>query len=863
MTSWRGADRESLRKMVMSPTALVPMILRHPQPAAELVLAALLREPAVQGHIGLEPDFGITSRIDAQPPLPENGPMIGFFTHAAEVATPTLLKIVDHATAAWAESEMATVEDEDIGSVFEILLDGEWVTLTGNSNVMHWHRGDARVPRALASGLMGLEQYLYRRLAGQIETGPPLDELFAELTMARSVAIFGVLVEAACYQPDLLEGLLAPLATSAGLILADRLYKAHDHPYLRMSFSDFERRRLDMWHEMEHRSRTLDQAVMPLAVGDGLLADQLATARGRWAKDPEDRWRFLVAQMDPASYERIDLDTGGHGWVFRLPPHLQQEIDVDQNDLATRQWWLTAPRQLARWVQAAAPATDEEAQHLWDQVQQRLAETPPADVFEDGLLHRADVECGTAAALLICARSWVEERPVVGAFCREALTRPFREPPPIHMFDSPGETVDHTWDGFAALALPVLWESDPQNADLRHCAGRLATHRHLETVRRFFASVEHWPSLETDGRRLETLSLYWARYLTWLSERRRREQGQAYWPDNAPRVEDLPDLRPEIEGVFAAFMDGSLNAVAPTLEAFIAQTPEEMLPTVGDPLYLLAHAIDVSYLAAARAHMFSLPETLGGEERVRRLDLASQFASVFAGALVPDDTGEVNGSPSMEEYQLYRCLGSMAVQASVAEARTIWQPILAAGTPARSWVSAFISEVWTTALTHESPPPQFAELFREILAFAANQETWTGWETDELQLDLLCLSRYGYPRMEERHRELLAALQPEWAELVHEHMQSSYWPVASSASSAGRSPPISSIPAFSGAEREREGASTDEDVDQATAEMLAEMIGRDPQLVRRSADAATVLAALVARQNAMALQISAVVGGNA
>ena len=43
--------------------------------------------------------------------------------------------------------------------------------------------------------------------------------------------------------------------------------------------------------------------------------------------------------------------------------------------------------------------------------------------------------------------------------------------------------------------------------------------------------------------------------------------------------------------------------------------------------------------------------------------------------------------------------------------------------------------------------------------------------------------------------------------------------------------------------------------------MLAALIGRESQLVRRSANAARVLSALVARQNAMALQISASLGG--
>jgi hypothetical protein len=862
--AWFRVDSEPVRKALMAPTPLVPMMLRHPQPAADLVLVGLLREPTGEGHLGLGPDYGIAGRISRQAPLPENGPLISLFTHAPEVAVPALLKIVDHATAAWADTEMADVDDLDLRAGFEILIDGQWHTLQGNSNVMHWHRGDARVPRALATALMGLEQYLYRRIDGQLEAGPPLDEMLAALMQSRSVAVFGVLVEIACYQPELLQRVLAPLATSAGLILADRLYKARGHGYLRMSFSDVARRRLEMWHGMEHRTKPLDQEVMPLAVAQGILVDELAAGRERWAQEPQDRWRFLIAQMDPGNFEHVELESGGDGWVFRLPVELQAEINRDQADLHRRQWWLTAPSLLSRWVQDGTQVTPDEARQLWDQIQAGLAEEPPADVFDDGVLRRADVECGVAAALLVCAREWVLGEPEVVAFCREALLRPFAEVPPTHMFDSPLDPVDISWDGFAAVGLPVLWEAFPDDPDLRHGIARLATHYHLGTVRRLFAAVQGHPALATDARRLEVLSLNWARTLSWLHARRHREELQQLpWHEDKPALPELPDLAPEIEAVCAAFVDGSLDPAAPSLEDFIAQTPEAMLPRVADPLYRIAHTLDVAYLVAARVHLFSLTADLEGEERERRVGVASQFASVFAGALVPDESGEVDGSPSEEEFDLYRHLGAMTAQASLDEARPIWQPVLRAGAPAHSWVSTFINEMWRTALALDAPPAHFAAMIKEMLAFASEQQSWSGWHSDELQLELLCLSRWGHPRMQERHRLLLAELQPEWTELVEPHMRSSY--SARSIIPFLAEPVASDLLATSLdwlAERERQGIASDEDVDQATVELLAELIGRDATVLVRHPDAAEVLNALVARQNAIALQLSAQLGRN-
>jgi hypothetical protein len=150
------------------------------------------------------------------------------------------------------------------------------------------------------------------------------------------------------------------------------------------------------------------------------------------------------------------------------------------------------------------------------------------------------------------------------------------------------------------------------------------------------------------------------------------------------------------------------------------------------------------------------------------------------------------------------------------------------------------------------------------MSFAAQQETWRGGHTDELELALLCLNRFGHPRMEARHRELLAELQPEWNELATRRMRSSYSArpvVAFLADPAAADVVESGLKWLS--EREREGARPDDDLDESIAQLLATLMGRDPQIFRRVPDAAQVLAALVARQNAMALQLSAQLAANA
>ena len=859
MSGWRGVEITTLRRAVAGPTALVPLMQTDPERAAELILAATLREPRRSDWGTLRADFGIVDRIAPDSPLPERGPMLAFFMHAPEVALATLGRIVDHATAGWAESEMADVDDQHISASFEVLVDEEWVTLAGNGNVMHWHRGDTRVPSPLACALMGLEQFLYRKL----DAGEDVGDILAELLASRSVAVFGVLVEVACYKPELLRGPLAPLATSAALILADRLYKHTDHAYLRMTVDTGELRRLEAWRDMPHRSRRIEEEIMPLAVAEGILVDELSAARERCAQAPDDRWRFLTAQMDPANYEPVELEGGVRAWVFEMPTELQSEIDADHAELEIQQWWLTGPSRLARLIDAGTPLTDEEAQSLWDEVQRRLAERAPNEIFRDGVLRQADVECGATAALLVCARPWVEGRPEVMAFCREALLRPFEDPPPTHMFDSGDEGVDWSWDGFAATAHPLLWQRDPQDSELRQCAARLATHRHRNTVCRFFAALTQLPALSDDLRRLDVLSLHMARYLRWARERRDREENAQYWPEGSPRAEELPDLETPTREAFDAFVDGSLSMEAPRLEQFIDETPEGLVRWGAEPIYAIASSLDVTYLLAARAHLLSLPDGLDDIERRRRLDLAAQFSSLFAGALVPGKRGDVEGTPSAEERTLHSLLAAIVVHADVEAARRIWQPILAAGSPAHYWVSDFIGDVWRVALVEETTPADFPALIKEMMAFAAEQETWKDGYTDELELALLCLSHFGYPRMEERHRHLLAELQPEWIELAARQMRSSY---SARHIVAFLADPVAADYVETGlqwlANREREGAHPDGDLDKRIAEMLTKLIGRNPQNFTNQAAASEVLAALVARQNPIALQLSAQLGGN-
>ena len=384
-------------------------------------------------------------------------------------------------------------------------------------------------------------------------------------------------------------------------------------------------------------------------------------------------------------------------------------------------------------LDAGEVLNDEEAAGFWTDVEQHVQRDPPRDLSEDGVLDRADVQCGAAAVLLTLAASWVDNQAGVKEFCLQALAQPFIEPPATHMLDSPMALTDITWDGFAAIAIPALWRRAPGNGELRQMAVRLAIHPHLGAVRRLYAAVEQYPELADDVRRLEVVALYWSRFISWQHARRHREQRAEFSPGGGQAAPDLPDLGEPTKRILDAFVDGTLTLEAPSLAEFIESTPDGLIPGRASGMTRITYALSVSHLVAAWNHLLTLSDGLGVEERERRLAIAAQFASVFSSALTPGSDGSVDGTPSEEERTLYSSLASMTVSADPASARRIWEPILTAGAPAHYWVDNFIDDIWLAGLARDDTPAGFVALIKAMMIFVKDETSWKGGFRDSLE----------------------------------------------------------------------------------------------------------------------------------
>jgi hypothetical protein len=768
---FRRHDRDRLRAAILDGDALVPLIGSDPQRAGELMRAAVI-DPLARSRRSLIDEEGSLHITDAPRwlgPVPERGPFLLFLSLAPQVALDLIIEIVEQATEQWAH----VTEPEEREATFEVLVEGTPVELLGDAEVMHWHRGGGHAPSVLTTMLMAVEAWLYRRL----DAGEEVEATLARLLESRSVALWGLATEIAAYRPELLQRPLAPLVTGAELLIADRLYRAQPHDHLLIpaigdhAFGE----RIRSWNTMEHRQRALIDALMRNVLSGEALVDELTTARARWAERDPDGLKHLLAQTNLKNMQPTELGDGAVMWEYVPPEELRDEVVESSEQLRATGLWLMGPYSSREAIDKGTQLDDAELDQLWALVEGPLAEEFPADLAMGGVRSRADVECGIAATLVLCGESWLARRPDAQAWCREHLLAPFADPPPTHDFDDSGALATDTWDSFCADALPRLWAGAPGDLEIRAAVVRLAVHRHRATVRRLMARVADIPALGADLRRLEHVALVWARWLAYKHERRQREEAARYdWTD-APTVEQLPDVEAPTSEALALFEAGDLSDEPPRLSDWLASTPEGLVRSRRRRHHALS-VVDPQHLLAAFEHLLRLPSELPSEERDRRLVFAEDLAGLIAEGMQPDDDGEVGGTPYEHERIALDRLGGLAVAAPIARSANIWRPLLEPGVGAHYWVESFLGAVWR--MLRADPSEHAAALLAEMIAFAEQEPNWSrrAAHRTDIALALAGLDRWGGGGdADESTALILAAAREPWVRWVSAELEDSWF----------------------------------------------------------------------------------------
>ncbi len=817
---------DELRTAVLDGDGLITIVWSDPAAAAELALLASI-DTGSENRFSIEDNhLQITDEPGWFSPLPERGPFLALLREAPADGVGFVLALVEHATARCLATE-SVEEETGTPGWFSIVIDDQEIELIGDAKVMHWFRGAPQVPTVLASALMALEQYLYE----QLDADTDITAILERLTESRSVAVWGLLAEVAKYRPVLLRGPLLAIVSSAGLILSDKLYASHDHSYLLIAGLG-ERalgERVKSWNLMPHRKSKIVELVMRDVFMETALVDELAAARERWAAANNGRWRHLVAQMDPANHRRAEQDDGSILIEYVPPEELEAEVSESRRDIADSHFWWQLPHQLREWIDGAQPQDAATLEEFWERVQQRLSQPSNASMFEDGLRSLDDLRCGVAALYVTCARDWLAGHPEREQWCRDALVAPFVSPPPTHMFDFYGDSSTERWDVFCADAIPILWAENPTDLELRSAVVRLAVNTHYETVARTFRNVSRHPVLANDLLALEHVSLHWARYIAWMRQQKRIAESVAFRFREQEPEEPVLDLGAPTRAALDAFVVGELTADVPRLRDWVAGTPEGMIGLRARDHMRILLSLSFGYLVRARVHLVKELATADPGSRDRIFTFAGDLATLTVTGLTAEDHQLFD-----DERDVLRLLAAFTVNGTREEARTVWEPILAAGGAAEHWVEAYLNALWSQALSAVPRPSAFATVVGDMLVYATLAESWQTRNSGDLQVAVIGLNRWG-SSVAEVDAELVEALQPQWAEWVRPRMRGSWFArsIVRFLKSPAAGPVLGDALGWL-ADRERSDAQADADLDSELVDLLVKLHSRDPQFLRRS-----------------------------
>jgi hypothetical protein len=864
---WNRVDRQRLRRALLD-ADLAPVIRADPPAAAELVRRTVIDHETRPRRLGLEEGgLGITEAPRWRAAVPERGPFLALLIIDSETGIECIVDLAEYATEQWAENArqdeivdpnpFAPDRDPDI---FEALMNGEAIELIGDASVLHWHRNDGHAPTVLACALMALESFLYRR----IDAAEDIDGMLERLLRSRSLAIWGLLADVARYQPALLRDRLAPLISSAALLVDDKGYALRGHTHLGLiGLSDRAYRdRLNKWNAMPHRKLPLSLLLMRDVLGEKNLVGELTAARELWRTRDGERWKHLLAQTDPANHVASEREDGAIVFDYVAPAYLQAEVAETDQELFDSGFWLTLPYRLREWIDRRSQPSNQEVELFWKEAQTRLAEQPADDeILSSGVRNRADVECGLAALFVLCAQNWLRVNPDAEQWCRRVLLAPFENPPPAFAFDHPTESSTERWDSFCADAVPALWAEQTDDPELRSAITRLANHPRYLTVRQTMRAVATYPSLAEGMEQLEHLTLHFARYRAWRQERSHRERSAELDFGPAPTVTDMPDVESPTRQALAQFVAGSLSP-PPSLSAWIDDTPVGMVGPAMGPRARAFSKIDPGYLIAARTY---LPETLAGDKEtaahIRGVEFAADLAQLLVTGLAEDPDPD---GPWQEEEDAYELLSEVILALSAADARRVWRPILELGNDAERWVERFLSALWLQALSREAMPSTFPIVVKEMILFAGEAGSWKKPHPD-IAATLVDLNSYGFDLIHDRHPTLVAELLPEWADWVRPLLGSSRYARAFARFLRGvGADPVRADGLTWLAEREREGRDPDADLDNVIAELLVTISIREPALLRSAEpvgeNSRYLLSRLAGRGQRLALELSRKLG---
>ena len=751
----RSRVAERFQEACLAGQNLLPLIIRKPDVALEVLLAACIEEPRRLDPFGsdsLVDHYGVEDWRGGYPPMYFQGPFLGFLRESPEHGLSFVLRLVNFATGRWVDGEKVHAvrwfgqrqpTNENLG--IHVLVGGSDRLWLGDSRVLRWHLDWPLNSNVISCALMALEKWLYGEMDASRDISRWVDRILAE---SESLAFAGLLLDVGKRQPSLFTTLLRDLLSCSELyfwdyqIVAER---ANMNPGLiAWGGESGELAKLAReWLTAPHRARLLLHIAMWLFQNEEMRSF-FAELRAWWSQrlDPEGRpnnLRLLIERMNPANYRiKEDMD-GTVRMALEWPEDLRDRTEKDAELAGQQMHFLTFPFRCRQILDGKTELAAGDLDSFWLELT-GVADLTPDDHEDDPTFasQQKDAVCGGAAVLICRHRAWLHADPARERWCLAQIQDAVDSPLPRTVLDVPDSVGEHHWEVFVGEAGVALLAEDGSNEMARRlvAAGIMAYHHSAtqQTVRSAFKSRDLGISFE----QIYNLALFWAAIRYALARSERLEIDVERWRNRERRLlqafvkNRLPNVSREL---------GRLNLwgmrVLDRMHMKRYSADGLGVPVVQTAPWQLARetpGMDVSALTAAFAWIDLLDSALPADRELLLAAAQTLLKIIMQGLPRVDEGNDTEIERPQYEFDHW-VLGQVARAIAVADGpedrRFLWQPILDMGKPGHGWIQYFFWEWFTEGIRAAQSPESFVSRWREMIEYALQHPLWdsggVGW----------------------------------------------------------------------------------------------------------------------------------------
>lgn len=747
------------QKIALAEFSLVPLIIRHPEIAAELILSLCIEPPKheMDDHYNFsssEDWCGLQHDHDGTPAMYSEGPFHIFLLIKPDCALDMIIKLVNFAT----ERFCNYMKRNDRNEVFEITVplpsgDATWL---GDKRIYGFFRSETFNTKLLSSALMAVEKWLY----DQIDKDENIDKWIEQiLQQSRSVAFLGLLAEIGKKKSSIFEGKLLPLFGVWQIFQWDQARLIGESDLWRFSMSNWvphgeeKFNQVKQWHTLPHRKEDIQKIATLLFFNNQTVRDFFNTMYDKWTLNESTRnqTKYIAERFNIKNYslvknedaQRIDVN-------FSWPDYMKEETELALRQSEYGMLLLSFPFRCRQILDGELNLPNESIDEFWSQIQ-TIATMPKHDFEVERPSQRTDAICGGIAVFFALHREWLESNPENEEWCLNYIFQTLSNPPMFGELDREDAIGNSSWDTFAGETAVRLLAENQQNDYFREAVALGVLTFHEEATRATLScAFELRHRLGSEFTRILNLSLLWSTLRHLRPENQRKENMQRWlrWVERLIQryiectipIEILPIKRLKHAGK-------RLYALAwhkRQREGKNEYEPGELYwnPGINGPLLQKS----LSWLERAELNDPYLPERLAGDLALELLEYSLACAKPKSKNLERYGKSDI---PDKMDNWVFDILCRFISKESVGTASRYWHHIFDAGPYLHNWPSFFLMSWFATGLKTSCNLNEFSTHWGAMIDYVLQHEEWNNelapdfYELHEVRRKLMCIDGFS------------------------------------------------------------------------------------------------------------------------